>query len=390
MGLIPSSGKHHEATTGNSQAHCDNPNLQSEFSHQQRGKEHPKFLRTMTEDNHQIPMTAEEDCLLRASSAGDVPEVERLLQNATMLSAALRVSSQPLRLGLDRTVLHLLLMVQDAAKTGQASMVEFFLHVGNLQGIQPAALINSDSISNAIASKEVGVLKNMFAAMPSLISYNLGMGLSPLEHSIGTGSIPFITFLLENGADPNYSFNSHTSSLQDAVGRSSLQIVELLLWFGASTWRSWACHAAARYGRADVLTVLLEHGADISKKFTTQRGSYYKDLETPLDIAARHKQTAAAKWLSNNGAELNSMDAAELTLFTEQAEETKGSHYRELSCAGCNNHHTEEQWLRLTDDDEDTPEAAATRMAARRVRREQNRRERLAQTSGSIEDTRTA
>lgn len=335
-------------------------------------------------------MTAEEDCLLRASSAGDVPEMERLFQNATMLSAALRARSQPLRLGVDRTIPHLLLMVEAVAKTGRASMVEFLLHVGNLHDIPPAALIKSDSISNAIVSKEVEVLKNLFAVMPSLISYNLGMGLSPLEQSIGTGSIPIITFLLENGADPNYSFNPHSSPLQDAAGRSSLQIVELLLSFGASTWRSWACHAAARYGRVDVLTVLLEHGTDISKKFTTQSGSYYKDLETPLDVAVQHKQTAAAKGLSNNGAELNLMDAAELTLVIEQAEEIKGNHYREPTGAGSNNDHTEEQWLSLMDDDEDTPEAAAARRAARRVRREQNRRERLAQTSGSIEDTGTA
>ena len=84
------------------------------------------------------------------------------------------------------------------------------------------------------------------------------------------------------------------------------------------------------------------------------------------------------------------MDAAELTLVIEQAEEIKGNHYREPTGAGSNNDHTEEQWLSLMDDDEDTPEAAAARRAARRVRREQNRRERLAQTSGSIEDTGTA
>lgn len=158
----------------------------------------------------------------------------------------------------------------------------------------------------------------------------------------------------------------------------------------ASPSRSWACHVAARYGRVDVQAILLEHGADISKKFTTQPGSYYKELETPLDVAVRHKQTEAANWLSNNGAELNLMDAGELALVTEQAEEIKGNQDLEPKQAECNNDHTEQQWLSLMNDDENTPEATAARREARRIRREHNRGERLAQTSGSIEDTGTA
>ena len=97
-------------------------------------------------------------------------------------------------------------------------------------------------------------------------------------------------FLLENGMNPNHMNWRHVTLLHDLAFKGELRKVELLLDHGAEInpideeFRSTPLGFAARWGQREVVTLLLERGANVNKA-----GAPWA---TPLDWATRrgHKE----------------------------------------------------------------------------------------------------
>jgi ankyrin repeat protein len=64
-------------------------------------------------------------------------------------------------------------------------------------------------------------------------------------------------------------------------------------------------HIAAREGHIDILSLLLEHGADLEG-----RASFNM---TPLHVASGYGKLEAAQWLLNYGANINARDSDDWT-----------------------------------------------------------------------------
>ncbi|PTB69775.1 ankyrin, partial [Trichoderma citrinoviride] len=88
-----------------------------------------------------------------------------------------------------------------------------------------------------------------------------------------TGNIQTVRKALSYGADPNNNHNNASSSsppkrgdfgaLRWAVAQGHLDIVRLLVERGASLGDSMLVVTAARHGFDDILSLLLDHGADV-------------------------------------------------------------------------------------------------------------------------------
>src|SRR6266542_4834390 len=78
-------------------------------------------------------------------------------------------------------------------------------------------------------------------------------------------------FLLENGMNPNHMNWRHVTLLHDLAFKGELRKVQLLLDYGAEInpideeFCSTPLGFAARWGRRDVVALLIERGADVNK-----------------------------------------------------------------------------------------------------------------------------
>jgi ankyrin repeat protein len=78
-------------------------------------------------------------------------------------------------------------------------------------------------------------------------------------------------FLLENGMNPNHMNWRRVTLLHDLAFKGELRKVQLLLDYGAAInpideeFCSTPLGFAARWGRRDIVTLLIEHGADVNK-----------------------------------------------------------------------------------------------------------------------------
>ncbi|HLJ44354.1 MAG TPA: ankyrin repeat domain-containing protein [Bryobacteraceae bacterium] len=121
-------------------------------------------------------------------------------------------------------------------------------------------------------------------------------GSTPVDKAALQGAIKVVRLLLENNADPN-------SALEDASLKGFPTIVSALLDHGARVNQvnagsgSTALYAAASFGKADVVRLLLEHGANPSLC-----GSNHK---SPYQAAAENGHVEiAVEILSHGGAKM--------------------------------------------------------------------------------------
>jgi ankyrin repeat protein len=98
------------------------------------------------------------------------------------------------------------------------------------------------------------------AALPS--------GSTPLDLAASAGSIGAISVLLNNGADPNFAGPNGTSPLEDASLKGYDSVATALLDHGARVNQvnagsgTTALYAAASFGKAGMVKLLLDRGAD--------------------------------------------------------------------------------------------------------------------------------
>jgi uncharacterized protein len=133
------------------------------------------------------------------------------------------------------------------------------------------------------------------------------MGEIILEYAIYHSPVAFVRTLLELGADPNYGDNAGFPSLIAALssGRpETYEVAELLLAFGADVQQRGVndftpLHYAAAYNDANLIRLLLSHGAD------TNARTRIDDFTTPLEEAEKRPSPEAAKILREFGEKRN-------------------------------------------------------------------------------------
>ena len=129
---------------------------------------------------------------------------------------------------------------------------------------------------------------------------------SPLTVAIQRQDVEMVRFLLSKGADANDQYwIPFDSVLERAAYLPSLEIVTLLLEYGANVQTSRALKGAAESGHIDAAVLLLEHGADVNQVF---RHHLWDDddprdtIGTALHVAVQHDQEDFVRFLLQRGA----------------------------------------------------------------------------------------
>lgn len=286
--------------------------------------------------------------LIEACNTPDVEALRKLLGDPKYIAKALETEEQLVdeKYEHPRSVINLLVMFRKAAAAGNAENVEFLLSFANTHDIPYEALINRDTYGVAIScSNNVAVWEKFLAVSPESVDGHMGHAGTPLTQAIigGTGApnydsprAPLVRLLLEHGADPNRPWGRFQPGpgayLEKAAHRSSLEVVELLLQYGAQIKQSGAMHRAAQHGRIDVMAMLFERGGDVneqlwendpwwgSKSRTTKKKEYgiefdnpandaKWDHETPLHFSVLYCQAEATAWLMEKGADADLPDS---------------------------------------------------------------------------------
>lgn len=174
-------------------------------------------------------------------------------------------------------------------------------------------------------------------------------GISPLFLAVQNGNEKIAAMLLDAGADPNTLSENGETILMTAAHTGKPEVVSLLLAEGALVdardpdFQQTALMIAVREGHADVVDMLIRHGAKvdartrvgqtpvflppckgtgcgsegvgINRSGVPHRGERFeaKGGMTPLLYAARDGQTAAARLLLENGADLEIAEANDIT-----------------------------------------------------------------------------
>ncbi|KAI9368188.1 ankyrin repeat-containing domain protein [Aspergillus egyptiacus] len=121
----------------------------------------------------------------------------------------------------------------------------------------------------------------------------------------------WVKFCLEHGADPNSSLvEEHLSALACAATTGNIEMVDLLLQYGAQLKGSNAIPKAALEGHLDMVKHLLSKGADIDEIGTKGPAGdeRYDDMGSPLHHAATEGYTEMALFLIDAGANIHLKD----------------------------------------------------------------------------------
>ena len=119
---------------------------------------------------------------------------------------------------------------------------------------------------------------------------------------------------LKRGADPNRNLvDEHLPILAAAAEVASLEMVELLVAYGAKVVGSGAIVMAAEAGKLDVVLFLLEKGADVNEmgvEHPTNKVNSWEDMGTPVQraVAGGFAGEEMVRALVDRGADLGLPD----------------------------------------------------------------------------------
>jgi ankyrin repeat protein len=131
-------------------------------------------------------------------------------------------------------------------------------------------------------------------------------GYNALDLAAEYGHVEIAQMLLEKGADANSSYDGNRA-LHRAVVGGSIALIQMLLDKGADLEarelvKSYTpLHLAARYAVHEVVSLLLDRGANINAKAA--------DEDTPLHLAAKHARLEVARLLLDKGANIEAKAA---------------------------------------------------------------------------------
>lgn len=126
-----------------------------------------------------------------------------------------------------------------------------------------------------------------------------------------------LRWLLDHGADPNKQCSIELTPFSIAVVTAPLANIELLLTEGADVNKGKPVHYVIDREKdvIPVLQLLLDHGAPVNtplydrkQDYNSWRLYYFRNLGSPLHLAACAGKTDIVKFLLNNGADTASQD----------------------------------------------------------------------------------
>ena len=129
---------------------------------------------------------------------------------------------------------------------------------------------------------------------------------TPLLVALEKGRPEIARMLLERGADVNYTDNHGRSPLHIAERHPSIDLIRLLLNYGANidasdTWRGeTALHDASSKGHITVVKLLLEHGANVNARS--------KSRWTPLHSTTMMGHPKVVELVLDHGADVNAQN----------------------------------------------------------------------------------
>jgi len=255
-----------------------------------------------------------------AAAAGDLEQVERLLDAKTSVVATDNIQQTPLH---------------KAAQNNHAKVVEKLLVRGGYQGRGSSRYLHTTKDSKgqtpydlALANGHYEVIRSMLSQRAIKTSAELDRGLAKavalghaeiakllldskaeagsehphlLYHALEPGKEKVLAVLLESKSYGAISINvprkEGPTPLEYAVQRGNAEGVQALLAAKAKVFQKHLLHLAAKSGNSDVLTILLK---------VREHGDAYLDVNeldskglTPLEYAAQSGNTASVKVLLN-------------------------------------------------------------------------------------------
>ena len=132
-----------------------------------------------------------------------------------------------------------------------------------------------------------------------------------LQVACWSDSLAWAEFCIQRGANVNmYSPISGEVLLAMTARVTSVEMISLLLQYGANLHGSGAIVAAAGYGRLDTLSFLLGRGANIHECTPPDpQHGFEHDFESPLHAAAAAGELEVAEYLLREGAKTNLRDS---------------------------------------------------------------------------------
>jgi ankyrin repeat protein len=161
----------------------------------------------------------------------------------------------------------------------------------------------ADEIHDAVRSGNLEKVKKLLKSNNEWLNNPDQNQKTPLHLALESGHIDIASYLIERGADINLKDNDKASPLHNAAYLGNLEIVDLLLKKGATSLNEGnfrgqtPLHFACERGHPEVVTRLLDAGADIEAKDMIGR--------TPLMVTARSRNMEIAKDLIKRGADIN-------------------------------------------------------------------------------------
>lgn len=264
-----------------------------------------------------------EDTLLNMSIEGDTSSLSLLLLQPDVLSLLNSTSKNGLNAKIPNSS-QLYLMLILATRAGHASTVELLLSPSLWAPAPMYSIVDGDLVLAAIESNSIEVFQKYIDAFPQCVSQSMGHNGDPLnqavwrtlwEESTAEQATSLAKLMLENGADVNgCGGNSvagigtgYDSYLCGACHSAPIELIELLLDYGATVKGSGAIQMAVVKERLDVLEILVKNGALVNEKLPVvfqwpeSIGEGYV-AETPLQLANRAGASKATKWLKDRDA----------------------------------------------------------------------------------------
>lgn len=197
----------------------------------------------------------------------------------------------------------------------QTTEVEVIMGVTSKDGKKDTLFL--DNLRLAASNGNLEMVKSIIKDQGIPVDIPLKNGWSALMYACNHCRVEVVSFLLESGADPNYSKKTFTPMLaavcasphdchdEEVIQRRIIDCLNLLLEKGAvmatpDQFKATALHFAVKKNRILVIPEIIKLGAKVN-----QADSYGY---TPLHYAARFGYGRAARLLVDSGANLNALE----------------------------------------------------------------------------------